>query len=104
MPIGSMFSMEQTMMQLSAWSRTTSISYSFHPSSDSSTRTSPMGEKARPCLTASTSSARVPGDPPPSAPKGKGGGTNRGKADPIERGESLLDRHHDLAAGGLESD
>jgi hypothetical protein len=30
-PIGSMFSIEQMMMQLSALSRTTSISYSFQP-------------------------------------------------------------------------
>ena len=38
-PIGSTFSMEQTMMQLSAWSRTTSISNSFQPSTLSSTST-----------------------------------------------------------------
>jgi hypothetical protein len=38
-PIGSMFSIEQTMMQLSSLSRTTSISYSFQPSTDSSTST-----------------------------------------------------------------
>ena len=31
-PIGSRFSIEQTMMQLSVLSRTTSISYSFQPS------------------------------------------------------------------------
>jgi hypothetical protein len=43
-PIGSMFSIEQTMMQLSALSRTTSISNSFQPRTDSSTRTSPTGE------------------------------------------------------------
>ena len=36
MPIGSRFSIEQTMMQLSALSRTTSISNSFQPISDSS--------------------------------------------------------------------
>ena len=34
-PIGSTFSIEQMMMQLSALSRTTSISYSFRPSTDS---------------------------------------------------------------------
>ena len=42
-PIGSTFSIEQTMMQLSCLSRTTSISYSFQPSTDSSTRTSWTG-------------------------------------------------------------
>ena len=48
MPIGSTFSIEQTMMQLSARSRTTSISNSFQPSTDSSTRTSFVGEARRP--------------------------------------------------------
>ena len=43
-PIGSMFSIEQMMMQLSARSRTTSISNSFQPSTDSSTSTWPTGE------------------------------------------------------------
>ncbi len=47
-PIGSMFSMEQTMMQLSALSRTTSISYSFQPSTLSSTSTSFVGEASMP--------------------------------------------------------
>ena len=47
-PMGSTFSMEQMMMQLSFLSRTTSISYSFQPSTDSSTSTSCTGEAARP--------------------------------------------------------
>lgn len=47
-PIGSRFSMEQTMMQLSALSRTTSISNSFQPSSDSSISSSLVGEASRP--------------------------------------------------------
>ena len=38
-PRGSRFSMLQTVMQLSRASRTTSYSTSFHPRSDSSTRT-----------------------------------------------------------------
>jgi hypothetical protein len=42
-PIGSRFSIEQTMMQLSALSRTTSISYSFQPISDSSISSSLVG-------------------------------------------------------------
>ena len=49
-PIGSRFSIEQTMMQLSALSRTTSISYSFQPSSDSSIKSSLVGEASRPRL------------------------------------------------------
>ncbi len=47
-PIGSRFSMEQMMMQLSARSRTTSISNSFQPSTDSSIRISPTGDSRRP--------------------------------------------------------
>ncbi len=56
-PIGSRFSMEQTMMQLSLWSRTTSISYSFQPSSDSSIRSSLVGLASRPRLQISTNSS-----------------------------------------------
>ena len=47
-PIGSTFSMEQTMMALSARSRTTSISYSFQPSRLSSTSTCATGEASSP--------------------------------------------------------
>ncbi|KAG1273621.1 hypothetical protein G6F64_015312 [Rhizopus arrhizus] len=58
-PIGSRFSIEQTMMQLSAVSRTTSISNSFQPSTDSSTSTSVVGASSRPRLTLSPSSSRM---------------------------------------------
>ena len=51
MPIGSTFSMEHTMMQLSALSRTTSISNSFQPTIDSSISTSVVGEASRPPAT-----------------------------------------------------
>ena len=47
-PSASMFSMEQMMMALSARSRTTSISNSFQPSTDSSISTSLVGEASRP--------------------------------------------------------
>ena len=50
-PIGSKFSMEHTSTQLSAWSRMTSISNSFQPSSDSSTSTSLTGERSSPRAT-----------------------------------------------------
>ncbi len=43
-PIGSRFSIEQMMMQLSFLSRTTSISNSFQPSSDSSISSSWVGD------------------------------------------------------------
>ncbi len=58
-PIGSMFSMEQTMMQLSFLSRTTSISNSFQPSTDSSMRSSLVGERSRPSSQISTNSSRL---------------------------------------------
>ena len=47
-PIGSKFSIEQMMMQLSARSRTTSISYSFQPSTDCSISSSWVGLASKP--------------------------------------------------------
>ena len=58
-PIGSRFSIEQTMMQLSALSRTTSISYSFQPSSDSSISSSLVGEASRPRLQITSNSSEL---------------------------------------------
>ena len=58
-PIGSRFSIEQMMMQLSCLSRTTSISNSFHPNTDSSIRTSSVGEASMPRSTISMNSALV---------------------------------------------
>ena len=56
-PMGSRFSMEHTMMQLSALSRTTSISYSFQPSKDSSISNSLVGEASIPRLQISSNSS-----------------------------------------------
>ena len=47
-PMASTFSMEQTMMQLSFRSRTTSISNSFQPNTDSSSKISLVGEASSP--------------------------------------------------------
>ena len=47
-PIGSKFSIEQTIMQLSSQSLTTSISYSFHPIKDSSIKSSFVGDNSSP--------------------------------------------------------
>ena len=58
-PIGSKFSIEQTMTQLSAWSRITSISYSFQPSRLSSISTSLTGERSNPRATISSNSSRL---------------------------------------------
>src|SRR3546814_2461243 len=63
-PIGSTFSIEQMMMQLSLRSRTTSISYSFQPRSDSSIRTSVVGEAIRPQRTIGANSSRLYEMPP----------------------------------------
>ena len=58
-PMGSRFSIEQTMMALSALSRTTSISNSFQPSTDSSIKTSLTGEASSPDSTISKNSSRL---------------------------------------------
>ena len=58
-PIGSRFSIEQTMMQLSLRSRTTSISNSFQPSSDSSISSSLVGEASRPRSQMAMNSSRL---------------------------------------------
>ena len=49
-PIGSRFSIEQTITTLSAWSRTTSSSNSSQPRTDSSTSTWPIGDLGEPAL------------------------------------------------------
>ena len=72
-PIGSMFSIEQMMMQLSARSRITSISYSFQPSTLSSISTSVVGEASRPACTMSKNSERLKAMPPPVPPSVKEG-------------------------------
>ena len=56
-PIGSRFSIEQTMMQLSLRSRTTSISNSFQPITDSSISTSCVGLASRPRSQMATNSS-----------------------------------------------
>ena len=58
-PMGSRFSMEQMMMQLSAESRTTSISYSFQPNKDSSMSNSLVGEASKPRSQMDTNSSRL---------------------------------------------
>ena len=58
-PIGSTFSIEQMITQLSARSRITSISNSFQPSSDSSISTSLTGERSSPRATIVSNSSRL---------------------------------------------
>ncbi len=67
-PSGSRFSMLQTVMQVSAASRTTSYSISFHPHSERSTSTWWIGEAASPRCAIVVSSAAVVTNPPPVPP------------------------------------
>ena len=78
-PIGSKFSIEQTIMQLSALSRTTSISYSFQPKSDSSIKSSLVGEASRPRRQIVSNSSGLYAIPPPVPPKVKLGRITTGK-------------------------
>ncbi len=72
-PIGSIFSIEQTIILLSFLSLTTSISNSFQPTKDSSTKTSLVGDRSRPFFTISKNSSLVFATPPPVPPRVKDG-------------------------------
>src|SRR5437870_1999725 len=67
-PIGSRFSMLQTVMHVSAPSRMTSYSISFQPHSDRSIRTWWMGDAARPRAATSSRLTAVVTKPPPVPP------------------------------------
>ena len=67
-PMGSRFSMEQTMTTLPALSRMSSSSYSFQPKADSSTSTVWTGLSARPRRAMRTSASRLWAMPPPVPP------------------------------------
>ncbi len=69
MPIGSRFSMEQTTIELSFRSRISSSSYSFQPTTDSSTNTSFMGLASIPRVQTSSSSVMLLAMPPPLPPR-----------------------------------
>ena len=60
--------MLQTVMQVSAPSRITSYSTSFHPHNDRSTSTCPTGLAASPLSTVRANSASVVTNPPPVPP------------------------------------
>ena len=68
-PIGSKFSIEQTMTTLSRRSRMTSSSNSFQPMTDSSTSTRPTGLCWRPQRIASSSSSGFQATEPPVPPR-----------------------------------
>src|SRR5712675_1826119 len=90
-PIGSRFSIEQTMMQLSFLSRTTSISNSFQPSTDAA-------------IDDLDEFGLGVGDAAAGAAHGEGGPDDRGQADVVERTQrvrQILDLHR---ARGLQPD
>ena len=68
MPIGSRFSIEQTIIQLSLQSLTTSISYSFQPIKDSSIKSSLVGDSSRPFSQIVLNSDMLYAMPPPVPP------------------------------------
>ena len=78
-PIGSTFSIEQTITTLSAWSRMTSSSNSPQPSTDSSMSTWPIGDAARPPATMASNSLSVYAMPPPRPPSVNAGRTMSGR-------------------------
>ena len=78
-PIGSRFSIEQTITTLSAQSRITSSSYSFQPSRERSMRTEPTGNRSRPRRTIVSNSSRLYAIPPPVPPSVKDGRMIEGK-------------------------
>ena len=79
MPIGSRFSIEHIIMQLSSQSLTTSISYSFQPISDSSIKSSLVGDNSRPFSQIFLNSEILYAMPPPVPPIVKDGLIMQGK-------------------------
>ena len=77
-PIGSRFSIEQTITTLSLRSRITSSSYSFHPIIDSSSKTSEVGLWRKPAPAICRSSASLKAIPEPNPPIVKDGRTTTG--------------------------
>ncbi len=78
-PIGSTFSIEQTITTLSLPSRITSSSNSPQPITDSSTSTWPIGDAARPSATTWRYSVSLRAMPPPAPPIVKPGRTIAGR-------------------------
>ena len=103
-PMGSKFSMEQMMTTLSARSRMTSSSYSFHPMTDSSMSTSVMGLVDSPHSTASAYSDSLRAMLPPAPPRVKAGRMMAGKARVFHQFPGLFDGPREPAPGHLQAD
>jgi hypothetical protein len=84
-PIGSMFSIEQTITTLSRLSRITSSSNSPQPSTDSSTRTWPIGLSRTPRATTSSKLCASRAKPPPWPPRVNAGRITTGRLSPSSR-------------------
>ena len=104
MPIGSKFSMEQITTKLSALSRITSSSYSFQPSTDSSTRTWWTGERSIPRAAMLLELLEVVGDAAARAAEGEGGPDHRGQARDLEDLLRLLEVRGEAAPRHVEPD
>ena len=89
-PIGSKFSMLQTVMQLPAPSRITSYSTSFQPRSDCSTSTWPIGLASRPPATMRAVLLDGVRDAAAGAAERVGGPDDRGQADELQRLDRLV--------------
>ncbi len=88
-PIASIFSIEQMMMALSALSRTTSISNSFQPSTDSSISTSWVGEASSPGFDDGEEFLAVVGDAAAGAAHGEAGADHGGQPHLVQRRQRL---------------
>ena len=102
-PIGSTFSIEQTITQLSLRSRITSSSNSPQPSTDWSSSTWPIGEASMPRRTISRYSSSSRAMPPPRPPSVNAGPHDRRQADLGQRLDRLRHRGRDRAARHLQA-
>ncbi len=88
-PIGSMFSIEQTITTLSPWSRITSSSNSPQPITDWSIRIWPIGEASRPWRTIRSNSSCVVGDAAAAAAEREGRADDRRQTGHLEELEGV---------------
>ena len=103
-PIGSKFSIEQTITALSAPSRITSISYSFQPMTLSSTRTEWTGLSSSAVGDHAVELLAVVGDAAAGAAQGEAGPQDAGQADLVADRAGLVEAVGQAAAGALQAD
>ena len=94
-PIGSTFSIEQMMTQLSARSRITSSSNSFQPAIDCSMRISPIGLAARPSAASRSELLGGRGDAGAPAAEDVGGADDHRQADLVDHVDGLVEAVRD---------